>query len=151
MILHTAGEEVTVEQLAAEMVDIAKRRRESVCAVFKGIPLVTYSNDTRTRAEKIENLTLAFLDSFLRSQMSNYPVPENDPRFDPKFRCENCEISASREKVLREMLEALTSLARQKMPKDEEIVAMAKAATTVLMGTALQKEMVESIGKMLKP
>ena len=151
MILHTVGDEVTVEQLAAEMVDMSMSKRESVCSILNGIPLVTYPNDTRTREVKIKNLTLAFMDSFLRSQMRDYSVPENDPRFDPKFRCEICETTSSRAQMLEEMLAALANLARQKMPEDKEIVALTGAATTILMGSAFLENMATSLRSLLKP
>ena len=153
MILHTANDNVTVEQLAAEMVRLSMDRRESVCAVHKGIPLVTYPNDVRTREERIKLLTMSFMDSFLRSQMITYPIPAGqsyDTRFDPKFGCKLCEINECRERVLRETLDALAKLARKKMPGDEEILMLSSAAITVLEGTSLQKHMADSLGKLLR-
>ena len=154
MILHTSGDNVSVDRLAAEMVDLSTHRRESVCSVLKGIPLVTYPNDVRTRAERIKSLSLSFMDSFLRSQMVTYPIPAGQPcdtRFDPQFRCESCEAAAARAQMLEEMLAALTGMARQKLPDDEEIAAMASAATTILMGSALQEKMAEKLRKLIRP
>ena len=154
MILHTASEKATVEELAAEMVRLSMDRRESVCAVYMGHPLVTYPNDTRTREERRKNLVQSFMDSYLRSQMITYPIPAGQPcdtRFDPQFRCEICEAAAARAQMLEEMLTALAGMVRLKMPDDEEIVAMAGAAATVLMGSALQEKMAEKLRKLIRP
>lgn len=153
MILYTAIKSITVERLAAEMVDLSMDRRESICAIREGIPLVTYPNDARERGTRIKNLVLAFMDSYLRSQMISYPIPAGQPcdtRFDPQFRCGICEISSSRAKMLEETLAALSNLIRRKMPEDKEIVDMADVITTILMGSSFG-EMATSIGKRLKP
>lgn len=154
MILHTTGDNVSVDRLVAEMVDLSTHRRESVCSVLKGIPLVTYPNDVRTRAERIKSLSLSFMASFLRSQMVTYPIPAGQPcdtRFDPQFRCESCEAAAARSQMLEEMLAALASLARHKMPEDGEIVSMANAAATILTASALQEKMADHLRKLGRP
>lgn len=154
MILHTASENATVEGLAAEMVRLSMDRRESVCSIYEGIPLVTYPNDARSRAERIKNITLSFMDGLLRSKMVAYPIPAGQPcdtRFDPQFRCESCEAAAARAQMLEEMLAALAGMARQKLPDDEEIAAMTSAATTILMGSALQEKMAEKLRKLIRP
>lgn len=154
MILHTASENATVEQLAAEMVSVSMDKRESVCSVYVGIPLVTYPNDTRSREERRRNLVQSFMDGFLRSKMVAYPIPAGQPcdtRFDPQFRCDLCEAAVARAQMLEEMLAALAGMARQKLPDDEEIAAMTSAATTILMGSALQEKMAEKLRKLIRP
>jgi tryptophan synthase alpha subunit len=49
--------------------------------------------------------------------------------------------------MLEEMLAALAVMARQKMPDDEEIAAVARAATTIIMGSALQEMIAEQLRK----
>jgi hypothetical protein len=140
-----------VERVAARMVEFSMAAKTSACAIIKGIPLVTYPNDCRTPGERIKNLVLAFSDGWVRSQMKNDPLPEPDTRFDPRFECEICKISAAREEVLREILAALASVAREKLPGDGEIAALASAADTILRTTKDQRDMVEQFRELLKP
>ena len=116
-----------IEWTAAKMVEASMASRSSVCAIVGGIPLVTYPNDCRTLQERIENLILAHADGWVRSRMKADPPAKPDTRFDPKFKCDICMISASREEVLREALAALADVSRKKLPDDEEIAAMASA------------------------
>ena len=140
-----------IERTAARLVEASMARRSSVCAVVEGIPLVTYPNDCRTPRERIRNLVLAFSDGWMRSQMENDSIQEIDTRFDPRFRCPICEIGEPRERALREMLEILASLVRRKLPDDDEAVALAAAAATILQGTALQRDMAEGLRKLPTP
>jgi len=159
MILCTFEDDqpMGVEQAAARMVEIAVASRSSVCAIIGGIPLVTYPNDCRTPQERIENLVLAHADGWVRlrgwslSRMRAAPPAKPDTRFDPKFKCDICMISASREEVLREALAALADVARKKLPDDEEIAAMASAADTILQTTKDQRNMVRQFEELLKP
>jgi hypothetical protein len=153
MILCTFQDDwaMDIDAAAAKMVAVSMERRSSVCAIIKGIPLVTYPNDCRTPKERIKNLVFAFTDGWLRSQMENDSNQTIDARFDPRFDCRLCRIGACREAVLGETLAALAGLAMKKMPNDEEIASLASAASTILQSTNEQRNMVEQFGKMLKP
>jgi hypothetical protein len=153
MILCTFEDDrpMGVEQAAARMVEISMASKSSVCAIVGGIPLVTYPNDCRPLQERIENLVLAHADGWVRSRMKAEPLAKPDTRFDPKFKCDICMISASREEVLREALAALADVARKKLPDDGEIAAMASAADTILQTTKDQRNMVRQFEELLKP
>ena len=153
MILCTFKDDrpTVVERTAARMVEIAVASKSSVCAIVGGIPLVTYPNDCRTPQERIENLILAHADGWVRSRMRAAPPAKPDTRFDPRFECDACKIGSAREEVLRTALLALTTLARRKLPGDEEISALASAAIIILQSTEIQRELVKQFEALLKP
>jgi hypothetical protein len=140
-----------IGRTAARMVEVAVASKSSVCSIIEGIPLVTYPNDCRPPGERIKNLVLAHADGWVRSRMVNNPPAKPDTRFDPKFKCDACEISASREAVLRETLAAFMGVVRRKLPGDGEIEALASAAATILQETKNQRDMTERFQELLKP
>jgi hypothetical protein len=150
MILHVPNEDESIERIATMMVDLSMSRKESVCVIFCGIPLVTYPNDRRPPPERIKNLVLAFADGWMRSKMRDPPLLVSDTRFDPKFDCEICGISSSRERVLRQTLAILAILALEKLPGDDEIKVVASTAATILQLAEGQKSMVETFRRILE-
>ena len=154
MILYYTGKDErprNIDRLAAEMVDVSMSRKESVCAILQGVPLVTYPNDIRSRPDKIGNITRAFMDGWVRSQMTNIPVLEHDTRFDPKFECEICKLSSVREETLRQILRAFTNLAQKKLPRDEDVTIICSTVELILRTTGDQREIVEKFREILKP
>jgi hypothetical protein len=141
----------SIERVAANMVEQSMLKRESVCSIFCGIPLVTYPYDRRPPPERIKNLILAFTDGWMRSKLRDPLLLDRDTRFDPKFDCEICAINASRERVLRETLATLSILAMEKLPDDEEIAVVVSASATLLQLTEDHRSMVEKFREILKP
>lgn len=148
MILLVPNENDNIATVATQMVNLSIARQDSVNAVFHGIPLVTYPNDMRNREERISLLMATFASNWLPPEVMAMPPNEvYDSRFDPKFTCDFCSLSSSRERALKALLRSIIVLLKKRFPADQEIGAMVMTIDAVIQSADFQQQIADNLAK----